>query len=181
MFPRLKLHKDPDDSFPQGAKDLGQGYVLLCACQKTASPVEEPEANAITRYWEENEWPNLDDLPWDIKQWAHLCLPNGQTVHSRWYECQSSCGLWKTMCTVSRNVFPFSLTAFYYYCVHDRWLLKEHLPSLESSISSGCNLVKLSILWCLFQYFRLSIRRFSRCRITLHKFATMVGQMLLLL
>ena len=98
MFPHLKLHKDPNDSFPQGAKDLGQGYVLLRACQKTAKPVKEPEANAITRYWEENGWPNLDDWPQDIKRWARLRLPNGQIVRSRWYECQSSRGLRKTTC-----------------------------------------------------------------------------------
>jgi len=50
MFPNLKLRKDLEDSFPQGAKDLGHGYALLCACQKTAKPVKEAEANVILRY-----------------------------------------------------------------------------------------------------------------------------------
>jgi len=63
MFPNLKLQKDSEDSFPQGAKDLGHGYALLRACQKTAKPVKEAEANVILRYWEENGWPNLDDWP----------------------------------------------------------------------------------------------------------------------
>lgn len=63
MFPHLKLRKDSMDSLPRGAKDLGQGYALLRACQKTVKPVEEAEASAILKYWEENGWPNLDDWP----------------------------------------------------------------------------------------------------------------------
>jgi hypothetical protein len=83
--PHLKLCKDSEGSFPQGAKDLRQGYALLHACQKTVKPVDEVEARAILRYWEENGWPNLDDWPRDIKCWARLRLPNGQTARSRWY------------------------------------------------------------------------------------------------
>jgi hypothetical protein len=48
MFPNLDL--DNNDSFPRGAKDLGQGYVLLRMCQTVAKPVTDAEATAILRY-----------------------------------------------------------------------------------------------------------------------------------
>jgi hypothetical protein len=98
MFPHLELRKDRQDSFPQGAKDLGHGYALLRACQKSAKPVEESEASAILRYWEENAWPNSEDWPRNVIRWARLRLPNGQTARSKWYESQSSRGLRKTTC-----------------------------------------------------------------------------------
>ena len=113
MFPHLKLHKDLMDSFPWGAKDLGQGYALLRACQKTAKPVKEAEASAILRYWEENGWPNLDDWPQEIKQWAHFHLPNGQTACSKWYESQSfpgTCRLRKTTCV---KVHSYSVSCWF--------------------------------------------------------------------
>ena len=47
IFPCLKLRSDSEGSFPRGVKDLGQGYALLHACQKTVKPVKEEEANAI--------------------------------------------------------------------------------------------------------------------------------------
>lgn len=90
MFPNVKLGIDSDDTLPQGAKDLRQGYALLHACQKMAKPVEEAEARTILRYWEAHGWPNMDDWPQDVKRWARLRLLNGQTVCSRWYESQSS-------------------------------------------------------------------------------------------
>ncbi len=66
MFPHLNLNKD--DSLPQGAKDLGQGYALLRACQTTAEPVTEAEAVAILKYWEEMDWPNLNTWPRSVKR-----------------------------------------------------------------------------------------------------------------
>jgi hypothetical protein len=35
-------------------------------CQKSTKPVEESEANAILRYWEENAWPNIEDWSCDV-------------------------------------------------------------------------------------------------------------------
>ena len=66
MFPHLNLNKD--DSLPQGAKDLGQGYALLCACQTTAEPVTEAKAVVILKYWEEMDWPNLNTWPRSVKR-----------------------------------------------------------------------------------------------------------------
>ena len=48
MFPHLNLNKD--DSLSRGAKDLGQGYTLLRACQTTAEPVTETKAVVILKY-----------------------------------------------------------------------------------------------------------------------------------
>ena len=76
MLPHLNLGET--DSFPHGAKDLGQGYALLRACENTARQVTEAEANTILTYWEEKEWPNQDAWPRAVKRWAHLQLPNGQ-------------------------------------------------------------------------------------------------------
>ena len=110
MFPNVKLGIDSDDTFPRGAKDLGQGYALLCACQKMAKPVEEAEACAILRYWEAHGWPNMDDWPRDVKRWARLRLPNGQTVRSRWYESQSSHCTRKTTCVRVCTSVPSGLS-----------------------------------------------------------------------
>ena len=96
MFPHLNL--DKDDSIPRGAKDLGQGYVLLRTCQKTAKPATEAETNAILKYWEEMGWPNRDTWHRAVKRWSRLQLPNGQKARSRWYESQSTRPLRKTMC-----------------------------------------------------------------------------------
>ena len=110
MFPQLRVREDPEDSFPRGAKDLGEGYALLRACQKTAKPVEEAEATVILRYWEEHGWPNLDDWPRNVKRWARLRLPNGQTARSRWYESQSSHGTRKLRKTTCVTVCSSSLS-----------------------------------------------------------------------
>jgi hypothetical protein len=58
MFPHLKL--GDDNSLPSGAKDLEEGYALLCVYQTTAKPVTNTKVNVILRYWEEKGWPNLD-------------------------------------------------------------------------------------------------------------------------
>jgi len=65
MFPYLNLSKE--ESLPRGAKDLGQGYALLRACQTTAEVVTEAEAAVILRYWEQMDWPNLNTWPRSVK------------------------------------------------------------------------------------------------------------------
>ena len=96
LFPDLDLGSTV--ASPRGSKDLGQGYVLLRACQTTAELVTEAEANAILRYWEENGWPNLEAWPRSVKRWSRLQLPNGQKARSRWYESHSTRPLRKTTC-----------------------------------------------------------------------------------
>ena len=65
MFPHLNLGKD--GSLPCGAKDIGQGYTLLHACQNTPEPVMDAEVNVILKYWEEKGWPNLNAWPRSVK------------------------------------------------------------------------------------------------------------------
>lgn len=96
MFPHLKL--GDNKPFPHGAKDLGQGYALLRACQNVAKPVTEAEANAILKYWEEKGWENLGAWPRVVKRWARLHLPNGQKARCKWYESHSTRPLRKTTC-----------------------------------------------------------------------------------
>ncbi len=145
MFPRLKLDKDPVGKFPQGAKDLGQGYVLLCVCQRTAKPVEEVKAVAILRYWEARGWPNLGNWRRDVKRWARLRLPNGQTVRCRWYESQASPGrkLRKTTCVKVRPVTPTRPDNGF---VYGRWTSTERQYSLKSSFFFSCDLARNFIL-----------------------------------
>ena len=115
MFPQLNLSRNSNDSFPHGAKDLGDGYALLRACQRSAKSVEEAEANAITRYWHQNGWPNIDHWPQEVKRWARLRLPNGQTVRCTWYKSDASLthGLHKMTCVRVCRISPHS----------DRWWL----------------------------------------------------------
>ena len=61
MLPNLKLKKD--DGLPLGAKDLGNGYALLRACEDTAKPVTEADAAVIMIYWGQMDWPNRDRWP----------------------------------------------------------------------------------------------------------------------
>jgi hypothetical protein len=76
MLPHIKLKKD--DGLPLGAKDLGNGYALLRACEDTAKPVTKREAHVIMDYWANKEWPNQGSWPRAVKRWAQLHLPNGQ-------------------------------------------------------------------------------------------------------
>ena len=96
MFPHLGL--DKPDLLPRGAKDLGHEYVLLRPCEDVARQVTVFEANAILAYWEKKGWPNQDAWPRAVMRWAHLKLPNGQKVRSRWYESRSTRHLRKTTC-----------------------------------------------------------------------------------
>jgi hypothetical protein len=114
MFPHLNLGNT--NSLPCGAKDLGDGYALLHACQNAAEPVSDTEAIAILKYWEEKGWLNLDVWPRAVKRWSRLQLPNGQRARSRWYESHSTRPLRKTTCvkvcsstflSVS-NILPFT-------------------------------------------------------------------------
>ena len=109
MFPNLDLGHT--GTFPRGAKDLGQGYALLRACQTAAEPVTEAEENVILRYWEKKGWPNRDAWPRAVKRWSRLQLPNGQKVRSGWYESQSTRQLRKTTCVkVCSLAYYFSLS-----------------------------------------------------------------------
>ena len=84
MIPDLE---GPDNSIPRGAKDLGDGYILLRARDRTMCQVDVAESQALRRYLQST---HNKDLPegWAPKvlQWAWLGLPNGQVAQSAWKE-----------------------------------------------------------------------------------------------
>ena len=51
MIPDLEL--DTDNIIPRGAKDLGDGYVLLRAWDRTACQISSNEHQALQKYLEE--------------------------------------------------------------------------------------------------------------------------------
>ena len=80
MIPDLE---GPDNSIPRGTKDLGDGYILLRARDRTARQVDVAESQALRRYLQST---HNKDLPegWAPKvlRWARLRLPNGQVARS---------------------------------------------------------------------------------------------------
>ncbi|KAM6489697.1 hypothetical protein JOM56_014868 [Amanita muscaria] len=80
MMPTLSL-KD-EDRLPAHSMDLGDGYVLMTACDKVLRSVSENEAVAIFKLWETNRWPNLHHWTKEVKRWARLRIPNGQVARS---------------------------------------------------------------------------------------------------
>lgn len=96
MFPNLDL--DNKNSLSCGAKDLEQGYVLLCMCQSVAKPVMDAKTRAILHYWEQSGWPNLHSWPWAVKWWAQLQLSTRQRAHTGWYKSNLTLSLRKTSC-----------------------------------------------------------------------------------
>jgi len=109
MLPNLKLKKD--DGLPLGAKDLGNGYALLRACEDTAKPVTEADAAAIMIYWGQMDWPNRDRWPRAVMRWSRLRLPNGQTARISWIESRSRRPLRRTSCVkvVQNYCFNYGL------------------------------------------------------------------------
>jgi hypothetical protein len=109
MLPNLKLKKD--DGLPLGAKDLGNGYALLRACEDTAKPVTETDAAAIMIYWGQMDWPNRDRWPRAVMRRSRLRLPNGQTARTSWIGSRSRRPLRRTSCVkvVQNYCFNYGL------------------------------------------------------------------------
>jgi hypothetical protein len=91
---------EPTQALPRGARDLGQGYVLLTAMDTARRTVRTCEAEAIRRYLEQAG----EDLPQDwsplVTRWARLRLPTGQIARSFWKESLKPL----SRCRISRNV-----------------------------------------------------------------------------
>lgn len=84
---------DPDDSkpiLPQWSKDIGDGYGLLKAQDRSRYKTHDYEAPAIREYIESQcaDSPVLGMFHMDdsihISRWARLRIPNGQVARSRW-------------------------------------------------------------------------------------------------
>ena len=84
MMPDVLLLEDKSGTIPCGGRDLGDGYMLLRACQPTAIDISKPEATMIMKLWDAKGWPNRDHWSQAVQQWAHLQLPNGQITCSYW-------------------------------------------------------------------------------------------------
>ncbi|KAG1853516.1 hypothetical protein F4604DRAFT_1883396 [Suillus subluteus] len=85
---------EPSKGLPIGAIDSGDGFALLCKCDKYAFSPVGGAAQAILDYL--GDGPALPH----IKHWARLLLPNGQIPWSVWRETLKPLDLTRT----SRNV-----------------------------------------------------------------------------
>lgn len=83
MVPDLE---QPSEGIPRGAKDLGDGYILLRAREKNPSIVSGLEAIALRDYCSDNGQPLPDTYSFKITRWARLRLPTGQVSRSAWKE-----------------------------------------------------------------------------------------------
>ncbi|KAF8804536.1 hypothetical protein BYT27DRAFT_7106488, partial [Phlegmacium glaucopus] len=72
---------------PQGARDLGDGYVLLCARDKLCCCINVSEEVAFAGYLKDIHGIDVDE-DWSpvLAHWAQLRLPNGQVARSAWKE-----------------------------------------------------------------------------------------------
>ena len=73
---------------PRGAKELGSGYILLRAKDRTSRAISDCERQALVIYLNENHSGATIDGDWNplITRWARLRLPNGQVARSAWKE-----------------------------------------------------------------------------------------------
>ena len=115
MIPNLD-HSPAEVS--QTALDIGNGFVLLRARDRTARAMSDIEKDALMKYIEYNQ--DMDD-EWHptVTRWARLRLPNGQIARSAWKEKEKAAKV-----RITRNVkvgnFPST----------ERWDLKFVLSSI---------------------------------------------------
>lgn len=83
MVPDLQR---PTTDLPQGAKDVGDGYILLRARDRTHRPMRDCEAIALGKYLESITMSLDGNCYPSIVRWARLRLPNGQVARSSWKE-----------------------------------------------------------------------------------------------
>jgi hypothetical protein len=82
---------EPDSAkIPCGAKDLGNGYVILRSWDKYAQKLPNLEATAVKAYFQQETSDVAANWVPRVKRWACLCLPNGQIGRSGWKEKNKS-------------------------------------------------------------------------------------------
>ncbi|KAI0707469.1 hypothetical protein C8T65DRAFT_576764 [Cerioporus squamosus] len=83
IYPVLERHQ----ALPQGALDIGDGYILLPFHDLVERPVIAPERDAIREYFRKNRVA-LDHLDWEpiVSRWHRLCLPTGQIARCSAHE-----------------------------------------------------------------------------------------------
>jgi hypothetical protein len=70
----------------RGAVDLGNGYVLLRARDKTASELSGEMETAVRAYFRDAVGDLAIDTHLRVTRWSRLRLPNGQIARSNWKE-----------------------------------------------------------------------------------------------
>ncbi|KAJ7198398.1 hypothetical protein C8J57DRAFT_1545623 [Mycena rebaudengoi] len=83
MIPDLE---PPENPFPRGSVDIGEGYVLLTATDTTSRPVNEAEGDAIKEYLLKSGQNYPEDWLPSVTRWSRVRLPNGQVARSAWKE-----------------------------------------------------------------------------------------------
>jgi hypothetical protein len=78
----------PIVTVPRGGMDLGGGYILLRARDRTHRPLQDYETAALVTYLGSayDLPPNANNWSPSIVRWARLRLPNGQVARSSWKE-----------------------------------------------------------------------------------------------
>lgn len=83
MIPDL----EPEENrLPHGARDMGDGYILLRARDEFRQKIGGEAGRAIREYLEQLHGPMPGDL--SVVRWASLRVPNGQIARSGWKEKQ---------------------------------------------------------------------------------------------
>ncbi|KAI0827285.1 hypothetical protein BC628DRAFT_1318376 [Trametes gibbosa] len=73
---------------PQGAIDLGNGYILLRARERSMWTVQSPlEQSAVHRFLRSIGNPVANTWAPELFRWARLEVPTGQIARSAWKEC----------------------------------------------------------------------------------------------
>ena len=96
MVSDLDLDRTTKGDLPHSSKDLGNGFVLLRACEAEPCPLRDCEADAL---WEFLPLA-LREGEISVHRWAKLRLPTGQKCYSAWKEKEKPL----EKCRTARNV-----------------------------------------------------------------------------
>ena len=111
MIPDLDLDRAATGALPRGSKDLGNGYVLLCACEAEPRPLWDCEADALREFLPSA--PREGDIP--VRRWAKLRLPTGQNCYSAWKEKEKPLEKRRTARNVKVRTIPVILVLPLYF------------------------------------------------------------------
>ena len=96
MIPDLDIDGTMDEHLPQGCKDVGQGYLLLCAREEEARPLRDCEGEALCDFLKIT--PSTTEIC--VCRWAKLRIPTGQNCYSAWKELERPIEKRRTACNV---------------------------------------------------------------------------------
>ena len=97
---------------PHGSEDVGGGFILLRALDRTTRKVSNPfESIAIHKYLERDGEILTDRWEAYTRRWAHVRLPNGQVAQSLWKEIKKSLDKLRT----SRNLKVTAYLSVYFH------------------------------------------------------------------